>query len=128
MCYLQQMQRFGQARCPVLLLALALAALASAGGCASLEAARHAERGSQAIDAGDPLRAIAELEKAVALEPRAAALHNNLGIAYLAAGRVADARRSFERAVALDCGHEPAQRNLRALREGRLAPQGSREP
>ncbi len=128
MCYLQAMQRLGHAQCPVLLLALALTALAGVGGCASLEAARHAERGSQAIDAGEPLRAIAELEKAVALEPRAAPLHNNLGIAYLAAGRVEDARRAFERAVALDCSHEPAQRNLRALREGGRTPRRSPQP
>ena len=95
-----------------------LASLLLAGGlgCASFEAARLAERGSAAIERGDAARAIADLEAAVALQPEAAPIVNNLGVAYLAGGRRADALRAFERAVALDCSHEPAQRNLRALR------------
>lgn len=85
-------------------------------GCASFEAAQLAERGSLAIDRGDAVQAIADLEAAVALQPEAAPIVNNLGVAYLAGGRPADALRAFERAVELDCSHEPAQRNLRALR------------
>ena len=31
---------------------------------------------------------------------------------YMHRGQLADARRAFERAVALDCDNEPAQQNL----------------
>ena len=47
--------------------------------------------------------------------PQASEIHNHLGIAYLGVGRTEDARRSFERAVALDCDNRAAQSNLRAL-------------
>ncbi len=100
-----------QRRSRYLLLAFAL----GLWGCASLEAADWAERGSRAIDQGRFDQAIADLERAVALAPEAAPLHNNLGVAYLAAGRAGEARQAFEQAVALDCDHEPAQRNLRSL-------------
>ena len=95
----------------VLLIALALAG----AGCASFQAAQWAERGSRAIDEGRFVQAITDLERAVALAPEAAPLHNHLGVAYLGAGRKAEARQAFEQAVALDCDHQPAQRNLRAL-------------
>ncbi len=95
---------------------LAVFAAAAAFGCASLEGARLVRSGNQALDRGDVATAIVRFEEAVTRVPEAAPAHNNLGVAYLAAGRTADAERAFERAVALDCSHEPAQRNLRALR------------
>ena len=59
--------------------------------------------------------AIADLERASELVPEASEVHNHLGIAYLEVGRSADARRSFERAVHLDCDNRAAQSNLNAL-------------
>jgi len=98
------------------LLALGLGAL-SGMGCTSIEGARLARGGSQALDRGDAEQAVSLLEQAAQLEPDAAPILNNLGIAYLAAGRPLQAELAFERAVALDCSHQPAQRNLRALRD-----------
>lgn len=98
------------------LLPLLLALGAVAGlGCATLEGAWRFRSGSEALDRGEIQQAVAELERAARLAPGAAPVLNNLGVAYLAAGRTAEAERAFERAVALDCGHQPAQRNLRAL-------------
>ncbi|MAE94182.1 MAG: hypothetical protein CL910_05925 [Deltaproteobacteria bacterium] len=96
-----------------------LAVLVLATGCASFEASRLAASGSQAIGRGQYARAVEDLERAATLAPRAAPVQNDLGVAYLAAGRPGDALRAFERAVALDCSHEPSQQNLRALRQGR---------
>ncbi|MCP5057590.1 MAG: tetratricopeptide repeat protein [bacterium] len=108
-----------------ILLALGLGAL----GCTSIESARLFRGGSQALDRGDAEQAVSLLEQAAQLEPDAAPVLNNLGVAYLAAGREAEAKLAFERAVALDCSHEPAQRNLRALqdapRNGSVARQSS---
>lgn len=46
-------------------------------------------------------KAVAHLERAVALAPQTAPHHLELGFAYAAAGRVADARAAFERGLAL---------------------------
>ena len=43
-----------------------------------------------------------------------------IGLAYLAAGRPADAERAFREAIRLDCGNRAARQNLAALR--RAAP------
>jgi Flp pilus assembly protein TadD len=91
-------------------------ALVLVAGCASLEARRAFHTGTVALDRGDSARAVAELERAAALEPEASAVQNHLGIAYEAVGRPGDALRAYERAVALDCENEAAQRNLAALR------------
>lgn len=104
-------------RRPVFACALLLLA---AAGCASLEAARAFRRGTAALDRGEAARAVAELERAAALAPEASAVHNHLGIAYEAAGRPAEARRAYRRAVEIDCGNQAAQRNLAAL-QARLA-------
>jgi len=82
-----------------------------------MEAVRLADRGSAAIDRGDTEAAISDLEAAVGLMPESAAIVNNLGVAYLAAGRKNAALAAFERAVVLDCDHQPAQRNLKALQQ-----------
>ncbi len=91
--------------------------LVSQTGCTTMKAVRLADRGSAAIDRGDTQAAISDLETAVQLMPESAAIVNNLGVAYLAAGRKNAALAAFERAVVLDCDHEPAQRNLKALRD-----------
>lgn len=96
-----------------LVVALALVALASLG-CASFQGWRLYDSGTDALDRGDTARAIADLERAAELVPRASEIQNHLGLAYAADGRSDEARHAFRRAVALDCGNRAAQRNLRA--------------
>jgi Flp pilus assembly protein TadD len=91
-------------------LALAL----GASGCASVEAARLYRSGTAALDAGQPERAIADLERAGALAPQASEVQNHLGLAYAAAGRPAEAERAFRRALELDCDNAAARENLHA--------------
>jgi Flp pilus assembly protein TadD len=82
-------------------------------GCATVEGARLYRSGTLALERGDLPRAIADLEGAAARVPHDAELHNRLGVAYAAAGRTDDALREFQSAVALDCDHRIAARNLR---------------
>lgn len=97
-----------------LLLALALSALA---GCASLRGARLYRSGTLALDRGDIEVAVADLERAAALVPTASEVQNHLGLAYTAAGRDADARTAFRRAVDLDCGNTAASHNLQVAEQ-----------
>ena len=91
----------------VLVGALALA-------CSSFQGARLYERGTRTLDAGDPERAVAELERASELVPHASEIQNHLGLAYAAAGRPDEALLAFRRAVELDCENEAALENLDA--------------
>ena len=93
-----------------------LAALALLGllGCSTLEGYRYFQAGTDALVRGDAVTAVAALERAAALVPERSEVFNHLGLAYAAAGRPADARFAFERAVALDCDNHAAQANLRA--------------
>lgn len=93
----------------------------------SLRAARYYAEGTRALDASDPPRAIAELERAAALMPEASEIQNHLGLAYWSAQREADALRSLERAVELDCSNEAARTNLERLREVRAEREESME-
>jgi Flp pilus assembly protein TadD len=92
-------------------------------GCATFEGARLYEQGTQALDRGDPARAIADLEHAAALVPRSSEIQNHLGLAHEAAGQDEAALRAFQRAVELDCSNAAAQQNLAAAeaRRARLA-------
>jgi len=92
---------------------LGLAALA---GCASFRGARLYDRGSAELDRDETAAAIADLERAAALVPRASEIQNHLGLAYLASGRRDDAQRAFERALVLDCDNDAARHNLVLLR------------
>jgi Flp pilus assembly protein TadD len=94
----------------------ALVLAAALGGCASLQAERLYQSGTEALDRHDPQRAVADLERAAALAPDVSAIQNHLGIAYEDAGRPEDALHAFERAVALDCGNAAAVANLRDMR------------
>lgn len=96
---------------PIVLLAAILAAPAWTG-CATFRAARLYDSGTRALDRGEVAEAIADLERAATLSPRASEIQNHLGLAYAAAGRPDDARRAFERALELDCGNEAARHNL----------------
>lgn len=85
-------------------------------GCNTFQGALLYRDGTRALDAGDTTAAIAALEEAARRAPQASEVQNHLGLAYLAAERRDDARGAFERAVALDCDNEAAQRNLRGMR------------
>ncbi len=113
-----------------LLVALALVALASLG-CASFQGWRLYDSGTDALDRGDTARAIADLERAAELVPRASEIQNHLGLAYAADGRSDEALLAFRRAVALDCGNRAARRNLWAAEAHRTPtpdPRGVPEP
>lgn len=104
-------------RCaPPLRHALALGLGVAVAGCATYEGARLYDTGTEALDRGDTALAIRRLEEAARLVPQASEIQNHLGLAYQDAGRDADARHAFERAVDLDCGNEAAKMNLRAVR------------
>jgi len=96
-------------------------------GCANVEATRFYRSGTDALDRGEPQRAIVDLEHAAALAPEISAIQNHLGIAYEEAGRSDDARRAYERAVALDCDNRAAENNLRELRAQNESEIGERE-
>lgn len=64
---------------------------------------------------GHHWKAVAELERAVALDPKAPALHYRLGKAYMAAGEPQDARRAMEDALALDTDFPEAEEARRML-------------
>lgn len=109
--------RHGRTRMRVAWLAPAVACLAI--GCGTLGAARLYATGTAALEEGETSRAIADLERAVALAPDASEIQNHLGLAYQDAGRHPDALRAFERAVELNCENAAAQENLSAAR-GRM--------
>jgi Flp pilus assembly protein TadD len=104
-----------------ILVAVLVASLACAG-CGSLRGARLYSSGTRALDAGDPARAVADLEAAAALLPGSSEVHNHLGLAYARAGRDEEAMAAFRRSVELDCDNRAAQHNLHAAEAGRLRP------
>ena len=83
-------------------------------GCTSFRAAQLYQSGTRALDRGDSVAAIRDLEAAENLAPEASEIQNHLGLAYRAAGRFPEARVAFERAVVLDCENDAARRNLEA--------------
>jgi Flp pilus assembly protein TadD len=86
-------------------------------GCASWEGAHLYRSGTAALDRGEPDLAIFDLERAAELVPTASEIQNHLGLAYTAAGRDADARLAFRRAVDLDCTNRAAADNLRVAEQ-----------
>lgn len=90
----------------VSLLVLALA------GCAEFHAARLYQSGTHSLDRGDAAAAVADLERAAELAPRASEVQNHLGLAYAAAGRESEALDAFRRALELDCDNDAARHNL----------------
>jgi Flp pilus assembly protein TadD len=90
-----------------------IAVAAATAGCASWRAARLYQGGTDALDRGAAAEAVVDLERAASLRPEASEIWNHLGLAYAAAGRSPEARRAFERAVALDCENAAARHNLR---------------
>jgi len=98
--------------------AILVTLVALAAGCATLDGSRLFKSGTAALDAGDPVAAVRDLEAAARAIPDASEIQNHLGLAYEAAGRPDAALAAFRQAVALDCDNQPAQRNL-ALAEER---------
>jgi hypothetical protein len=86
------------ARC-ALLAGAAVLILAAVGMQVGSSALGH---GSSALDRGNLARALGDGERARRWQPWSYQPYQLLGQAYLAAGRRADARRSFRRAIALD--------------------------
>ncbi len=96
---------------------LALGLFVAGAGCASFEGARLYRSGTQALDRGEPVRAVSDLERAAEQVPQASEVQNHLGLAYAKLGRTADAERAFRRAVDLDCENAAARENLRATEQ-----------
>jgi rhomboid protease GluP len=71
-----------------------------------------AENARRLATEGDKEAAREALEEAITLAPESAPLRNDLGAAYLEAGRLDDAIASFEKAVSLDPDLYEPQRNL----------------
>lgn len=82
-------------------------------GCSSFQGARLYHSGTAALDRGDSVSAVSDLERAAGLLPEASEVQNHLGLAYQAEGRDREAELAFERAVALDCDNGAAAENLR---------------
>lgn len=87
----------------------------SVAGCATWRGARLYQSGTDALERGQIEVALEDLSEAAELVPEASEIHNHLGIAQLEAGRTEQARRSFERAVALDCDNQAASDNLEQM-------------
>ena len=64
---------------------------------------------------GDLIAAEQHLLKALELNPEHPVVHNELGIVYRKTGRFAEARRSYEAALAVYPGYHHARRNLGVL-------------
>jgi Flp pilus assembly protein TadD len=67
----------------------------------------------------DPAAAIALLDRALALDGKNPDAHNNLGNAFLALGRHAEAADAYRRCLELAPGHPQAAANLRVVGEAR---------
>jgi len=98
-----------------LCLALALGIVFLAG-CSSFRAAKLYQSGSAALDRGDVVQSIAELEEASRLAPNASEIQNHLGLAYAEAGEHVRAQAAFNRALELDCENSAARQNRVAHR------------
>jgi tetratricopeptide (TPR) repeat protein len=79
------------------------------------------ELGNAYLSAGLVELALAQYERAVALDPSSLEARNNLAIAYVNVGRPEDARREWERILEESPDHESARRNLALLERGRDA-------
>jgi type II protein arginine methyltransferase len=66
---------------------------------------------------GDHAEAVAQLERAVALDPGNAEYPNNLGFVFHALGRYPEARSAFEKALAIDPAMSNAANNMGSILE-----------
>jgi len=72
----------------------------------------HLWRGEEALDAGDPARAVAELERAIAQDPRSVEGYFYLGMAYGQLEQYALAVQAYEQAGHLSPGSAEVSWNL----------------
>ncbi|MEJ2746166.1 MAG: tetratricopeptide repeat protein [bacterium] len=79
----------------------------------------HANLGRNYAEDGNFIRALEELLVAARQLPDEASVYSSLGSCYAALGRMNDARKAWERALALDPQAREARRNLARLREGK---------
>ena len=86
--------------------------------------AAHIDLGIARARANDLERAEASLKRALELDPRHPVVYNELGILYRRMGRFADARRSYDQALALYPEFHFARRNLAILCDLYLADAG----
>lgn len=70
---------------------------------------------------GDLAQARGVLNSLMGPYPRVSSAHNNLGVIYLAEGKLGDAKKEFEATLALDSRHTNARKNL-ALLQGASGP------
>jgi len=82
------------------------------------EGGRCTKRGVQLAQAAMWDEAIVEWRKAVLNDPRDAAAHNNLGIAYERAARFEDAWQAYREAIRLDPDHLAYRQNMAHLGSG----------
>jgi tetratricopeptide (TPR) repeat protein len=71
---------------------------------------------------------VALWEQTAALSPNKSRVHNNLGYAYMQAGRTKDARREYLRALQLDAANIKARLNLRRMNAANLPEQRASKP
>lgn len=109
-------------------LAVVLLGMLGNFGCASYTGARLYLRGTQELDRGEIVQAIATLETAATYAPEASEIQNHLGIAYREAGDHEKALHAFRRAVELDCTNRAAQHNLRLVEENSARPTLKKTP
>nr|MDA8216032.1 glycosyltransferase [Dehalococcoidales bacterium] len=89
-------------------------AIKSTNGRAAVVAERW-QKGTRLFREGNVLRAIEELERAVALAPRQADLASGLGLVYRSIGSFGKALECYRKALAADPGHLDAGNDLAAL-------------
>ena len=99
-------------------------------GCQTVESSLNYTKGTKALDAGDYDTAIADLEKAVELDPEVARNHINLAAAYLMRGQIQEGWPHARKGVILAPRDTVAQTNFRHYFKSlidRGACQGGRE-
>jgi tetratricopeptide (TPR) repeat protein len=94
-------------------------ATAEAGSDAKVQAAAYYERGNVQLDAGANAEAIADYDKAIALDPRDARMFNNRALAYGALGQLDQALADYAAAITLDPAYVRAYENRLRLLEQR---------
>jgi tetratricopeptide (TPR) repeat protein len=94
-------------------------ATAEAGSDAKAQAAAYYERGNVQLDAGANAEALADYDKAIALDPSDARAFNNRALAYVALGQPDQALADYATAIKLDAGYLRAYENRLRLLEQR---------
>ena len=79
----------------------------------------HNNLGNVFFRDGDLVRAAAEYQRALVLDPDFADAHNNLGSAYFRLGQPERAEAEYRAALQLKPGSEEIRRNLAVIRERR---------